>query len=220
LPTALAVAEGTLRLPRDTARFVLTVGATANQNGTALYEGVVVLFLAQVYGIELSVGQQLQVVLMSILAGIGTAGVPGGSLPLIAVLARSVGVPAEGIGARALIDALREQVARVARDGVSPTELARVTTQWVASQTYKRDALFSQANELGSNWLLGFPIDASRQLVHHLRSITAAEVQAVAERYFGDDQLTEAVLVPQAGDGPPPTRRGRLDMGDTPTRAH
>jgi DAACS family dicarboxylate/amino acid:cation (Na+ or H+) symporter len=98
LPTALAVAEDNLRLPRDTARFVLTVGATANQNGTALYEGVVVLFLAQVYGIELSVGQQLQVVLMSILAGIGTAGVPGGSLPLIAVLARSVGVPAEGIG--------------------------------------------------------------------------------------------------------------------------
>ena len=98
LPTALTVAEDNLRLPRDTARFVLTVGATANQNGTALYEGVVVLFLAQVYGIDLSVGQQLQVVLMSILAGIGTAGVPGGSLPLIAVLARSVGVPAEGIG--------------------------------------------------------------------------------------------------------------------------
>jgi len=98
LPTALAVAENNLRLPRETARFVLTVGATANQNGTALYEGVVVLFLAQVYGIDLAVGQQLQVVLMSILAGIGTAGVPGGSLPLIAVLARSVGVPAEGIG--------------------------------------------------------------------------------------------------------------------------
>ena len=98
LPTALTVAEDNLRLPRDTARFVLTVGATANQNGTALYEGVVVLFLAQVYGIDLSVGQQVQVVLMSILAGIGTAGVPGGSLPLIAVLARSVGVPAEGIG--------------------------------------------------------------------------------------------------------------------------
>lgn len=98
LPTALKVAEENLRLPRDAARFVLTVGATANQNGTALYEGVVVLFLAQVYGIELSAAQQLQVVLMSVLAGIGTAGVPGGSLPLIAVLARSVGVPAEGIG--------------------------------------------------------------------------------------------------------------------------
>jgi len=98
LPTALRVAEHNLRLPRETARFVLTVGATGNQNGTALYEGVVVLFLAQVFGVQLGIGQQVMVVLMSILAGIGTAGVPGGSLPLIVVLMRSVGVPGEGIG--------------------------------------------------------------------------------------------------------------------------
>jgi DAACS family dicarboxylate/amino acid:cation (Na+ or H+) symporter len=98
LPTALRVAEDNLRLPRETSRFVLTVGATGNQNGTALYEGVVVLFLAQVFGVSLSLGQQVMVVLMSILAGIGTAGVPGGSLPLIVVLMRSVGVPGEGIG--------------------------------------------------------------------------------------------------------------------------
>jgi len=98
LPTALRVAEQNLRLPRETARFVLTVGATGNQNGTALYEGVVVLFLAQVFGVQLGIGQQVMVVLMSILAGIGTAGVPGGSLPLIVVLMRSVGVPGEGIG--------------------------------------------------------------------------------------------------------------------------
>ena len=98
LPTALRVAEQNLRLPRETARFVLTVGATGNQNGTALYEGVVVLFLAQVFGVSLGIGQQVMVVLMSILAGIGTAGVPGGSLPLIVVLMRSVGVPGEGIG--------------------------------------------------------------------------------------------------------------------------
>jgi len=98
LPTALRVAEENLRLPRETARFVLTVGATGNQNGTALYEGVVVLFLAQVFGVGLSLAQQVMVVLMSILAGIGTAGVPGGSLPLIVVLMRSVGIPGEGIG--------------------------------------------------------------------------------------------------------------------------
>lgn len=98
LPTALRVAEDNLRLPRETSRFVLTVGATGNQNGTALYEGVVVLFLAQVFGVPLGIGQQVMVVLMSILAGIGTAGVPGGSLPLIVVLMRSVGVPGEGIG--------------------------------------------------------------------------------------------------------------------------
>jgi DAACS family dicarboxylate/amino acid:cation (Na+ or H+) symporter len=106
LPTALRVAEENLGLRRDAARFVLTVGATGNQNGTALFEGVVVLFLAQVFGVALSPGQQVQVVLMAMLAGIGTAGVPGGSLPLVAVIAQSVGVPAEGIGLIMGIDRL------------------------------------------------------------------------------------------------------------------
>lgn len=98
LPTALRVAKDNLKLPPKIANFVLTVGATGNQNGTALYEGVVVLFLAQVFGVELSMTQQIHVVLMAVLAGIGTAGVPGGSIPLIVVLMESVGVPAEGIG--------------------------------------------------------------------------------------------------------------------------
>lgn len=98
LPQALHLAENGLGLPRKISRFVLTVGSTANQNGTALFEGVTVLFLAQVYGVELGLLEQVQVVLMSILAGIGTAGVPGGSLPLIAVLLGQVGVPVEAIG--------------------------------------------------------------------------------------------------------------------------
>jgi Na+/H+-dicarboxylate symporter len=98
LPVALECAEKVLKLPPQISRFVLTVGASANQNGTALFEGVTVIFLAQVYGIDLSIGQQILVVLMSILAGVGTAGVPGGSLPLIVVLMIQVGIPAEGIG--------------------------------------------------------------------------------------------------------------------------
>ncbi len=98
LPTALRVAQENLGLPREISQFVLTVGATGNQNGTALFEGVVVLFLAQVYGIDLTFGQQVSVVLMSVIAGIGTAGVPGGSLPLIVIVLRYAGVPAEGIG--------------------------------------------------------------------------------------------------------------------------
>lgn len=98
LPTALKVAREELRLPDDEARFVLTIGATGNQNGTALYEGVVVLFLAQVFHVELTLMQQVMVVLMSVLAGIGTAGVPGSSLPMIVVVMKSVGVPEEGIG--------------------------------------------------------------------------------------------------------------------------
>ncbi len=98
LPTTLRVAEKDLRLRPEVSRFVLTVGATGNQNGTALFEGVTVLFLAQVFGVDLTLGQQISVVLMSILAGIGTAGVPGGSLPLVVTVLVSVGVPAEGIG--------------------------------------------------------------------------------------------------------------------------
>lgn len=98
LPTALRVAQTRLNLPDEESRFVLTVGATGNQNGTALYEGIVVLFLAQVFHVELTLFQQFTVVLMSILAGVGTAGVPGGSIPMIVVVMQSVGVPAEGIG--------------------------------------------------------------------------------------------------------------------------
>ena len=85
-------------LPRDISSFVLTVGATANQNGTALFEGITVLFLAQLYGIDLSIGQQFVVMGWSILAGIGTAGVPGGSWPMIAIILTQVGVPPEAIG--------------------------------------------------------------------------------------------------------------------------
>jgi dicarboxylate/amino acid:cation (Na+ or H+) symporter, DAACS family len=98
LPLALDVAETKLRLPPQISRFVLTVGSTANQNGTALFEGVTVVFLAQAYGLDLSAGEQLRVMLMSIVAGIGTAGVPGGSLPMVLIVAQSVGVPPEGMG--------------------------------------------------------------------------------------------------------------------------
>ena len=83
LPTAMRVSEENLGVPPQINRFVLTVGATANQNGTALYEGVTVLFLAQLAGVDLTLGQQLMVVYLAILGGIGTAGVPSGSIPFI-----------------------------------------------------------------------------------------------------------------------------------------
>ncbi len=98
LPTALRVAETRLKLPPRIARFVLTIGATANQNGTAMFEGVTVLFLAQFFNIPLDLGDQLFVMLVCILAGVGTAGVPAGSLPVIALILVGVGVPPEGIG--------------------------------------------------------------------------------------------------------------------------
>ncbi len=98
LPTSIRVTNEKLKLDKDITNFVLTVGSTANQNGTALYEGITVLFLAQFYGIDLSIGSQLVIILLSILAGVGTAGVPGGSLPLVVVVLQTVGIPPEGIG--------------------------------------------------------------------------------------------------------------------------
>ena len=78
-------------------RFVLTIGATANQNGTAMFEGVTVIFLAQFFGIELTSGQQLMVMLVCILGGIGTAGVPAGSLPVVALILAMVGIDPQAI---------------------------------------------------------------------------------------------------------------------------
>jgi DAACS family dicarboxylate/amino acid:cation (Na+ or H+) symporter len=98
LPTALRVADTELKLPSKISRFVLTIGATANQNGTAMFEGVTVLFLAQFFGVDLGLTDQIFVMLVCILAGIGTAGVPAGSLPVIALILGGVGVPPEGIG--------------------------------------------------------------------------------------------------------------------------
>lgn len=98
LPTALRVADQNLKLPEHVSHFVLTIGSTANQHGTALFEGVTVLFLAQVAGVDLSVAQQLGVSAICVLGGIGTAGVPAGSLPVIAMILGMVGVPPESIG--------------------------------------------------------------------------------------------------------------------------
>ena len=98
LPLSLEVAETKLQIPPHISRFVLTVGSTANQNGTALFAGITVLFLAQIYSLDLTATEQVRVMLMSILAGIGTASVPGGSLPMVLIVAQSVGVPSEGMG--------------------------------------------------------------------------------------------------------------------------
>ncbi|MHB1247947.1 MAG: M16 family metallopeptidase, partial [Polaromonas sp.] len=110
------------------------------------------------------------------------------------------GVPAQGKTTQQVAAALRQQVALIARDGVSQAELNRVKIQWVASETYKLDSVFSQARELGSNWVQGLPLDASDRLIARLRTVTSGEVQAVAAKYFGDDQMTTAALLPQPVD--------------------
>lgn len=97
LPTTISVSQENLGIPPQITGFVLPLGATMNMNGTALFEGVTVLFLAQVFGINLSFGTQLIVVLMSVLTAVGSAGVPSGSIPLLVMVLAMVNVPAEGI---------------------------------------------------------------------------------------------------------------------------
>jgi DAACS family dicarboxylate/amino acid:cation (Na+ or H+) symporter len=130
LPVSLRVAEEELGLPPKISRFVLSVGASANQNGTALYEGVTVLFLAQVFGVELTLTQQIVVALMCILAGVGTAGVPGGSLPMVVGVLMTIKVPAASIAIILGIDRVLDMcrtVLNVTGDLVIATVVSRGT---------------------------------------------------------------------------------------------
>ena len=118
------------------------------------------------------------------------------------------GVPAKGRSPEEVEAALRAQVAKVAREGVAESELKRVKTQWVANEVYKLDTVMSQARELGIYWVQGLPLDTGARLIERLRSVTAQQVQAVAAKYFGDDQLTVAVLRPQPLSEKSPARTG------------
>jgi len=97
LPTTIRTATDKFGVPKEIAGFVLPVGATMNMNGTALFEGVTVLFLAQVFGVNLDLPTQIIVVVMAVITAIGVAGVPSGSIPLLVMVLGMVGVPGEGI---------------------------------------------------------------------------------------------------------------------------
>jgi dicarboxylate/amino acid:cation (Na+ or H+) symporter, DAACS family len=128
LPTTLRVAEEDLGIPRQISGFVVPLGATMNMNGTALFEGVTVLFIAQVFGIDLTLPQQLVVVIMSVITAIGVAGIPGGSIPLLMMVLGMVGVPMEGIaiilGVDRILDMARTTV-NVTGDLVTATIVNR-----------------------------------------------------------------------------------------------
>jgi zinc protease len=125
-----------------------------------------------------------------------------------------VAVPAQGVSTDTAAAALRTEVSRIAREGISEAELQRVKTQWMAGEIYKLDSVFNQAQELGSYWVQGMDVDTGDRLMSRLRQVSAAQVQAVARRYFSDEQLSTAVLVPdpsrrEAGV-PPATPRPAL----------
>ncbi len=143
LPTNIAVAEKELKLPPKIAGFVLPLGATMNMNGTSLYEGVTVLFLAQVFGVNLDLGQQVIVIILSVITAIGAAGVPGGSLPLIMVILATVGIPPEGIaiilGVDRILDMCRTTL-NVSGDLSAAVYVSRVEAGWRPEQATEEPA--------------------------------------------------------------------------------
>ena len=110
------------------------------------------------------------------------------------------GVPASGKTAAQVEAALRAQLALLAKEGVPLAELQRVKNQWVASEVYKLDSVFNQARIVATHWINGFPPDTDERLIARLRAVTSEQVKSVAARYFGDDALTVATLLPQPAD--------------------
>lgn len=135
LPTSIATAEQNLGVPSKVAGFVLPLGATMNMNGTALFEGVTVIFLAQAFGVTLDLGQQVVILMMAVITALGAAGVPGGSIPLLVGVLAMFGVPGEGIalilGVDRILDMART-VVNVTGDLVATTFIAKSEKLWSA----------------------------------------------------------------------------------------
>lgn len=116
------------------------------------------------------------------------------------------GIPAPGKTPEQVEAALRAEVTRVAREGVTDAELKRVLTRWIAGEIYKLDSVMNQARELGTAWVLGLPLDADQRLMTRLGEVTAEQVKSVAARYFGDEKLSVGILRPLPPD---PNRKPR-----------
>jgi dicarboxylate/amino acid:cation (Na+ or H+) symporter, DAACS family len=136
LPTNLAVAEQNLGVPRHIAGFVLPLGNTMCMNGTSLFEGVTIIFLAEVFGISFTLPQMIVVMLMAVITAIGAAGVPGGSIPLLVGILAMFGVPAEGIAIVLGIDRILDMsrtVVNIIGDLSATTVIARSEGVWSAA---------------------------------------------------------------------------------------
>ena len=128
LPTTIKTSEEELGVPSEIAGFVLPLGATTNMNGSSLFASVVVLFVAQVFGVELSLGMQCLVVVLSVFTAVGAAGVPGGAIPLLVVVLETVGVPGEGIAIIIGVDRILDMgrtVVNVTGDATAACFIAR-----------------------------------------------------------------------------------------------
>jgi DAACS family dicarboxylate/amino acid:cation (Na+ or H+) symporter len=148
LPTAIDLAQEQLGVPQRIAGFVLPIGSTMCMNGTAIFEGITVIFLAEIFAVDLSLGQMAAVMIMSVITAIGAAGVPGGSIPLLVGVLTMFGVPGEGIaivlGVDRLLDMSRTTV-NVCGDLTAATWVAKSEGMWSAAQVPSRGEAIVEA---------------------------------------------------------------------------
>lgn len=133
LPAALTACRERLGIAPSTAGFVMPLGTTMNMSGTALYEGCVVLFVAQVFGVHLGLVEQITLVFLSVLSAVAVAAIPGGSLPLIAGLLVAFGIPPEGIGIILGVDRLLDMTRTMTNVGADMVTTAVVDAKQRAS---------------------------------------------------------------------------------------
>jgi DAACS family dicarboxylate/amino acid:cation (Na+ or H+) symporter len=164
LPTALATAQQNLGIPPQIAGFVLPLGSTMCMNGTALFEGMTVIFLCQVFGVDLNLGQMIVVMMMAVLTAIGAAGVPGGSIPLLVGILAMFGVPPEGIaivlGIDRILDMSRTTV-NVCGDITATAFVARSEKVWDASMVPAVEGLDRAGRDESPGWPAGQSPDAA-----------------------------------------------------------
>ena len=141
LPTTIRTAEQEFGVPREVAGFVLPLGATMNMNGTAMFEGMSVLFLAQVFGISLDIFTQLIVVVLCVITAIGVAGVPGGSIPLLVMVMAMVGIPGEGIALILGVDRILDMARTV------PNVTADLLTSLIVTRSERMPLVTQESSE-------------------------------------------------------------------------
>jgi DAACS family dicarboxylate/amino acid:cation (Na+ or H+) symporter len=158
LPTAIAVAEQNLGIPPSIAGFVLPLGSTMCMNGTAIFEGITVIFLAELFGVDLSIPQMAIVMVMSVLTAVGAAGVPGGSIPLLVGILAMFRVPPEAIavvlGVDRILDMSRTTV-NVCGDLSATAFVARSEGVWNSSMIPAQEGAVDRETNLDES--PGFP---------------------------------------------------------------
>jgi proton glutamate symport protein len=143
LPVTMRVAEEKIGLPRSFTSFTLPLGATINMDGTAIYQGIAALFIAAIYGVQLGFGQYIMIILLATLGSIGTAGVPGAGLIMLAMVLQGVGLPLEGLGLIAGIDVILDMgrtCLNVTGDVVCTTAVAYSEWELSADKAFPRPA--------------------------------------------------------------------------------